>query len=231
MKNITGSPVEGDDFFGREKELEFAWKHIQKGNSLILAAPRRVGKSSFAKKLLSKAKKEKWYSLEINLEEITSEEAFINLFIEKLEQQSWWSKIKKKSSNGLDQILSSIKATVEHEGIKGTLEWQSKKENIYEKLKQLLDHGEPTLIMVDEVTISNTEDDWMRFAAVVSKLGFGNWLLSILEENGYHIILSPYFTAIKAINEKNEEGYLNSWAVEIREPARKIVEMIKRFMS
>lgn len=55
MKNITGSPVEGDNFFGRTKELEFAWEQLQNGNSLILAAPRRVGKSSFAKKLIAKA--------------------------------------------------------------------------------------------------------------------------------------------------------------------------------
>ena len=50
--NIIGPPVEGENFFGREKELDFAWNHIKKGNSIILSAPRRIGKSSFAKKLL-----------------------------------------------------------------------------------------------------------------------------------------------------------------------------------
>ena len=82
INNITGSPVEGDNFFGREKELKYAWNHIRKGNSLILSAPRRVGKSSFAKKLLEIAKGEKWNTLEINLEEIKSEEGFVKLFIE-----------------------------------------------------------------------------------------------------------------------------------------------------
>ena len=55
MKNKAGPPVEGDDFFGREKELAYAWRKLQSGNSLLLAAPRRVGKTSFAKKLLSLA--------------------------------------------------------------------------------------------------------------------------------------------------------------------------------
>jgi uncharacterized protein len=73
INNITGSPVEGDNFYGREKELEFAWNKIQNGNSLVLSAPRRVGKSSFGKRLIKIAKKEGWNTLEIDLEEIQSE--------------------------------------------------------------------------------------------------------------------------------------------------------------
>lgn len=154
MNNQTGPPVEGDDFYGRDKELNFAWKHIQKGNSIILAAPRRVGKSSFAKKLLTTAKAEKWNTLEINLEEIKSEIGFVNLFVEKLQQnESWWKKIQKSSIEKVEQLLSSLKASVEYEGVKTSLEWQSKKEDIYKTLKQLLDHQEDTLIMVDEITI------------------------------------------------------------------------------
>lgn len=153
MDNITGSPVEGNNFFGREKELEFAWEHLKKGNSMILPAPRRVGKSSFAKKLLAKAAEENWNSLELNLEQVASEEAFIRLLIEKLTNQSWWEGVKKKYGEKAERILTSIKPSIEYEGIKGTIEWQKRKENIYEELKSLLGHAEPPLIMVDEVTI------------------------------------------------------------------------------
>ncbi|MDR3286973.1 MAG: hypothetical protein LBT27_05990 [Prevotellaceae bacterium] len=48
--NKVGSVVEGNNFFGRTKELERALELLENGNSLILAAPRRVGKSSFSKK-------------------------------------------------------------------------------------------------------------------------------------------------------------------------------------
>ena len=35
----TGAPVEGNDFYGRETELQYAWKyHISKGVSLLLLA-------------------------------------------------------------------------------------------------------------------------------------------------------------------------------------------------
>ncbi|MFV8341014.1 hypothetical protein [Flavobacterium sp. XS2P39] len=67
ISNITGSPVEGSNFFGREKELEYIWKHIQKGNSVILSAPRRVGKSSLAKKIIQQAKDAGWNSMEYDL--------------------------------------------------------------------------------------------------------------------------------------------------------------------
>ena len=94
INNITGSPVEGNNFFGREKELEYVWKHIQKGNSIILSAPRRVGKSSLAKKIIQQAKNTGWNSLEINLEEIKSEEGFLKVFIKELQKQDWWEKTK-----------------------------------------------------------------------------------------------------------------------------------------
>lgn len=32
MHNIIGPPVTGEDFFGREKEIQYAWKSIKNGN-------------------------------------------------------------------------------------------------------------------------------------------------------------------------------------------------------
>jgi Flp pilus assembly protein TadD len=74
-----------------------------------------------------------------------------------------------------------------------------------------------------------TQDDWWRFGAVTSKLGYGKWFTNILKEEGFDIILSPYYVAIKALNEKDTEGYLNSKAVEIREPAKKLMEIMKKY--
>ncbi|CAD0000730.1 tetratricopeptide repeat protein [Flavobacterium salmonis] len=74
-----------------------------------------------------------------------------------------------------------------------------------------------------------TQDDWWRFGSVTVKLGYGNWFLSILEENGFDTILAPYYVAIKALTEKDSEGYLNSKAVEIRDPARKIMEIMEKY--
>lgn len=75
----------------------------------------------------------------------------------------------------------------------------------------------------------HTQDDWWRFGAVVVKLSYGNWFLSILEKNDFDTVLAPYYVAIKAMIEKDSEGYLNSKAVEIRDPSRKIMEIMKKY--
>ena len=49
LKLKIGSPVAGEDFFGRNAELRKAETLIE-DNNLMLAAPRRVGKTSFAKR-------------------------------------------------------------------------------------------------------------------------------------------------------------------------------------
>ncbi len=153
LSNKTGPPVEGEDFFGREKELEFAWKQILNGNSILLSAPRRVGKTSFAKKLLEEAKANGWKTLEINLEEISTEIDFVKLFVERLREQNWWETKKHKAAESISNLLSKIKPSITSGDATLSLDWTNEKVNVYEELKGLLDHNEKTLIMVDELTI------------------------------------------------------------------------------
>ena len=79
-----------------------------------------------------------------------------------------------------------------------------------------------------------------KFESVVLDLGYGPWLLAILEGNGYDITLSPYYTAIQALEiEKQDakkgkaeaETYLKNRAIEISEPARGIIRNMRKFMS
>lgn len=74
-----------------------------------------------------------------------------------------------------------------------------------------------------------TRDDWYRFAAVATRLGYGPWLLGILERRGFDVVVAPYFIAIRAINEPDQEAYLNSKAIELSAPARKIIEIMRRY--
>jgi hypothetical protein len=50
MKIVVGNPVEGDNFFGREKEQRQLWRKLQT-NHLLMLAPRRIGKTSLIKRL------------------------------------------------------------------------------------------------------------------------------------------------------------------------------------
>lgn len=188
INNITGSPVEGANFYGREKELEYAWTHITKGNSLILSAPRRVGKTSFAKKLLEIAGKNNWNTLEINLEEVRSEEGFIKLFIDKLYEANWWQKTKKNTKQAVHDILQSIKLSFEMGDAKASLEWKIIKADVYNSLKRLIEHEKETLIMIDEITIllnsfiKNDKENGIRDVEY-----FLNWLRSFRMVTGTKI--------------------------------------------
>jgi hypothetical protein len=155
---------------------------------LILSAPRRVGKSSFAKKLLSYAEAENWNTLEINLEEIQTEQKFVELFVEKLQAENWWKKSLSSAGETLNLLLESIKPSVSYGDATATLEWKAKKPDIYTKLKKLLNHEQPTLIMVDEVTIllngflNNDKEQ-----GIESVEFFLNWLRSFRQVRGTKI--------------------------------------------
>lgn len=153
INNIVGSPVEGLNFFGREKLVALAWTYIQQGNNLVFPAPRRVGKTSVGKRLITRADSKNWRTIEINLEEVDSEDAFIRLFISNLESQTWWSRMLSKSGQAVNSILERIKTKIGYGDAELTVEWKSIRKDVYEDLKNLLDHGEDTLIMVDELTV------------------------------------------------------------------------------
>jgi len=71
--------VVGEDFFGREVELRKA-ESLIRDNNLMLAAPRRVGKTSFATRLIDTLSSKGWNTIFIDLEEITSIDHFFNAF-------------------------------------------------------------------------------------------------------------------------------------------------------
>lgn len=152
MNNITGPPVTGDDFFGREKEIAFVWDRINTGNNLIFPSPRRVGKTSFALKLLDEAKRNGWQTVSINLEKVSTEHDFITSFISELTNLSWWEKTLDKGK-GFIELFKSIKPKFSVGVVKVELDWQSNKRNIYNQLADLLNHDEPTLIFFDELTV------------------------------------------------------------------------------
>jgi len=78
---------------------------------------------------------------------------------------------------------------------------------------------------------------WERFGYTVIKSGYGSWFLAILEEKGYDILLSPYYTAIKVLEIEKQDGkkdaeiYLKNRAIEISDPARIIIERIRKYMD
>lgn len=54
MRNITGSVIDGDDFFDREADLARLWRDLET-DSLLMLSPRRIGKTSILRRMQQQA--------------------------------------------------------------------------------------------------------------------------------------------------------------------------------
>ncbi len=100
----TGSPVTGDDFFGRKTEVERFWKAIDGGQNLLLVSPRRVGKTSLMRHVESNPRNG-WFPVFANLEGKTSAAGVITEIISRLENRGG---LGVKIASGFLKALGSV---------------------------------------------------------------------------------------------------------------------------
>ena len=177
ISNKIGPPVEGDDFFGREKEIQKANKLLDSSHSLLLSAPRRIGKSSLAKRLIEEKKNQGWKCVYIDLEETTTEDGFLNLVIEAFCKNGIWKQVAEGMSKGLASVLESIEK-ISLGPVQFNFAKKEDQEDLYKNLKELIRHDEDTFIVVDELTLfltilSKGEDGVGKVAFIL------NWLRSL----------------------------------------------------
>ena len=177
ISNKIGPPVEGDDFFGREKEIRLANRLLDRRHSLLLSAPRRIGKSSLAKKLLDEKKKQGWKCVYIDLEETNTEDGFLRLVIDAFSSNGIWKHVVFDAAQRLTSVFSKIeKVSI------GPFEFnfgkKEERENLYKNLKELIRHDENTFIVIDELTlflgILNKSEDGIEKVTYIL-----NWLRSL----------------------------------------------------
>ncbi len=150
ISNRVGPPVIGEDFYGRKTELMRAHEYLDSYHSLVLSAPRRIGKSSFAKKLIEEKKAQGWTCVYIDLEGVQSRDEFLSILIKSFEKSGIWV----RTTNAVEGIFNKLL-----EGVKsiGPLQIDfSKNEtirNLYSSLGEVIDHTKNTLVVVDELTL------------------------------------------------------------------------------
>lgn len=67
MTQQVGKPVTGEAFIGREKELALLMEYMKMGQSAVLVAPRRFGKTSLVLEALARLEKENYYSAYVDI--------------------------------------------------------------------------------------------------------------------------------------------------------------------
>jgi len=154
LHNKIGPPVEGDDFFGRDAEILHGWADLENGNNLLIVAPRRVGKSSFAKRLIKEARSLSWNGAYVDVQEVRTEIEFFEVFFDTLDKASgsWFSKGKDKAFAAFNLLLDKVK--LEWESDAGTFSLGlggSTHIGVKKSLDELLSKVGEMLIVVDEL--------------------------------------------------------------------------------
>lgn len=110
MQLVTGQPARGENFFPRAKEIEAIWESLSRGENILIAAPRRVGKSSILLNLKDNPRKE-FLVLYIIVESADSSEEFFKKLYRALLDDKFIDSLKQfftKSKNLAKTILDKI---------------------------------------------------------------------------------------------------------------------------
>ncbi|MGH9419001.1 MAG: hypothetical protein ACRD3J_03430, partial [Thermoanaerobaculia bacterium] len=86
MRNVTGSPVENDDFFDRPGDLARLQREVANGANTLLTAPRRVGKTSLVLRLCDLERQAGRCAVFMNVEGCHDELAFAEKLVDGLNE-------------------------------------------------------------------------------------------------------------------------------------------------
>lgn len=111
MDNIAGSPVEGENFFGRDNDVKHL-SQILTNDDVLLLGPRRIGKTSIARAVMASVRAQGWRTIEINVASCMDERGFLDKLNTALtpELASIGSKISGAIADGFKAVTGRVKS-------------------------------------------------------------------------------------------------------------------------
>ncbi len=150
IANRVGPPVTGEDFYGRTHELARAHNYLDSNHSLALSAPRRIGKSSFAKRLIEEKRASGWNCVYIDLEGVRSRDEFLRILIDEFDRSGIWAEAASVAGGFISRIIEGVKGIGP---VKFDFSRPDTSENLYASLSEVIDHTKDSLIVIDELTL------------------------------------------------------------------------------
>ncbi|MFN0167018.1 MAG: ATP-binding protein, partial [Bryobacteraceae bacterium] len=151
LKRATGNWVIGDQFWDREVEVELLMERIREGANVLLAAPRRIGKTSLMKEAARRLEDE-FLCLYVDLEKAVSPaDAIVELSIAAHPIKPVWNKVAAIFENILGGTVESVKIDEVSIVLRGGLNagnWQAKGDRL---VGILASHEKPVVLLFDEV--------------------------------------------------------------------------------
>lgn len=156
LKRAVGNYVTGEKFWDREKDIELFKDLLDEGAHILVAAPRRIGKTSLMREVANRVQ-DRYYCLHVDLQKAESPaDAVAELSKATHPYKQLWEKTKGIFKN----ILSGLKDNIESLGIDDltvTLrsgltagDWQDKGDQLFLTLAET---DKPVVIFFDEFPI------------------------------------------------------------------------------
>lgn len=151
-----GNKAEGADFFDRVTERDNLWRYLE-GNHIVLSGPRRLGKTSLLQRLADEAEGKGLMARLVDVEGISSAEAFVGALERAFPDESITGYLKKAGKKAADWLARFRKVEIKLPGdIGGGLEMQAMPDLPWtvaaRQLQQRLSAA-PLLILIDEFSV------------------------------------------------------------------------------
>lgn len=161
IKNLVGPPAKGDDFYDREELIKLVWDYLEDGNNILLAAPRRYGKTSLMYRLIDQPNPG-WKPIHVDAESIGMPVNFIITLLDSLMAdrhiQNFFISTWKNSGKWLRGLIEEFGVTGPWDvGVKIKLKekigshWQERGESLLQLLRNY--RREKLLIIIDELPV------------------------------------------------------------------------------
>ncbi len=163
MNNIVGQPVESDDFFDRETDVNLVWESLEQGNHVLLLAPRRVGKTSLALRVGERARDADWRFAFVDVQRDRDELSLLANLFENLKSAGLKVPLLARLTQAVAWARRTVRGRVEGGGLAveiGGEEGQesSTLEALVDRLfVELEDSDQRVLIAMDELPLFLTE--------------------------------------------------------------------------
>ena len=105
----VGKPVHGKTFIGREKEIQEIINYIEIGQSVVIIAPRRFGKTSLVIEVLRRLKSKKKYTGFIDVFEFSTLAELSRSIIEEVLDNHGLKKLYQQTKGSITALLKNIK--------------------------------------------------------------------------------------------------------------------------
>lgn len=204
----AGMPVSGDDLIGRGRELKTLYDTLVNGQSVLLIAPRRLGKTSLALEVLKRLQNDGHFIAEVDIFKVISKREFAEKIVSSALKNKKLPDIFNKLKTGLAAIFKNVQLKQVVEDFEFILDFGSSsadENRLFENSLEFLNefsakHKKHIFVLLDEfgdVTKLNGEDILKKMRAIVQRQQNVTYLFAGSQESVMKHIFgdrkSPFF--------------------------------------